>query len=116
MDVATQIVFIGYMLLITSAGFTFVGKPSQSDNLRSGFAILAFLYGIFTIAFLIWWDPANLSESIARWLTIGLLWVPFLVDLPKINRKPQVVTVGAALQSAVLNAIRVGLVLAFWVL
>lgn len=116
MDVATQIVFITYSLLMLGVSFTLIGKEPEDDNLRSGFGILAFLYGLFTVAFLIWWEPVNTVESVARWATIGLMWVPFMVDLPKINNKPKTPTTLDVLQSAVLNLTRVALVLVFWVL
>jgi hypothetical protein len=116
MDVVTQIVFILYGVLTIAGGYALVGKESEYDNLRSGFALLAFLNSLFTIAFLIWWDPATFAESVARWSVIGLMWAPFLIDLRRINQKPEPITIGGALSSTVLMAARVGLVLAFWVL
>jgi hypothetical protein len=120
MDVATQIVFILFFVLVTAAGFGIVGKdPSEYDRdatNRKGFAFLTFLYAVFTIAFLLWWEPATAAESAARWATIGLLWVPLLFDVREINRKPKMPTLTDALTSAALNATRVGLVLGFWVL
>lgn len=120
MDVATQIVFILYMVLMTAANFSFVGKdPSELDEdvtNRKGIAILTFLYAVFTLAFLLWWNPATTAESAARWSSIGLLWVPLLLDMREINRKPKMPTLSEAITSAALNATRVGLVLAFWVL
>lgn len=120
MDVATQIVFILYFVLMTAAGFGFVGKdPSElGDDAtnRKGFAFLTFLYSVFTLAFLLWWDPASAAESVARWSSIGLLWVPLLFDIREINRKPKMTTTTDALTSAALNATRVGLVLGCWVL
>lgn len=116
MDVVTQIVFITYSLIMLASGFMLVGKKPQYDNLRQGFAILTVLYGFFTIAFLIWWEPVTLVEGAARWVSIGLMWGPFLIDFPKMNHKPHVITAGEALSSAALNVIRLGLVLTFWVL
>jgi hypothetical protein len=116
MDVVTQIVFITYGVLMIAGVYALVGKEQEADNLRSGFALLAFLNSVFTIAFLIWWDPTTVAETVARWTVIGLMWVPFLIDLPKINRKPKTATIVGALSSTVLMAARIGLVLAFWVL
>lgn len=120
MDTATQSAFILYMVLSTAANFGFVGMdPKELDDIennRKGFAIMTFLHGLFTVAFLIWWNPASAAESAARWASIGLLWVPLAFDLPKINHKPEIPTATDALTTAALNATRVGLVLTFWVL
>lgn len=77
------------------------------------------MYGIFTVAFLVWWVPTSLVEMIAMYATIGLMWVPWLIAVPYLGRKkwnPQPATVTGAVGNVVLTAIRVGLVVGFWIL
>lgn len=120
MAIATQIVFILYSLLIAASTFAEVGRVPEYADYRRGMAILAWMYGIFTIAFLLWWQPVNLVETIALCTTLTLMWVPWAVGLPYLNREkkwnPKPKTVFAAIVSGALNAARIGLVLGFWVL
>lgn len=119
METATQIVFILYSLLTAAATFAGIDRTHEYADFRRGMAILVWMYGIFTIAFMIWWVPTNLVEMIALYTTIGLMWVPWLSALPYLSGKkwksnPATVT-GAALNAALIAA-RVGLVVGFWII
>lgn len=117
MGTATQIVFILYALLVAAAGFGTIGKRAKDEDLRRGMAILAFLWGLFTIAFVIWWDPADTIAMYAKFAVIGLMWIPWLLDLRYLGSKElKPPTIGDAMLTAGLHVARIGLVLGFWTL
>lgn len=117
MGTATQITFVLYCVLVAALGFGAVGKQAKVEDLRTGMAILAFLYGVFTVAFLIWWDTPDTTAMYAKLAVIGLLWVPWLFDLRYLGKKElKTPTTGDALMTAGLHVARIGLVLGFWVL
>lgn len=119
MATATQITFILYSLLLASITFAGVDRDHTYEDFRRGMAILVWLHGIFTIAFLLWWVPANLVEMIALCTVIGSLWAPWLLCLPYLNRekwKPKTATVKDAVLNAAVTALRIGLVVGFWII
>ena len=116
MGTATQIVFIGFHLLVIGLGFAAIGRALEGDNRYKGTGQTAFLYGMFTIAFLLWWNPADLIALIARIVAIGLLWVPWIIGLADIHRPYTAITLKSATRGALLCAARIGVVLGFWTL
>lgn len=116
METLTQIVFIGYHLLIMGMGFGYIGRTPEGENRYTGTGITAALYGMWTVSFLLWWEPADMVSMIAMIVSIGLLWAPWLYDLPEIHKPYPVVTLGTATRGALICAARIGLVLGFWTL
>ena len=116
MGTATQIVFISFHLLAISVGFATIGRTPEGDNRYNGTGKTAFLYGMFTIAFLLWWNPADLVALIAMIAAIGLLWIPWIIGLADIHRPYTAITLKSATRGALLCAARIGVVLGFWTL
>lgn len=119
MDIVTQILFIGYALLNGASAFATVGRKPSYVDFRRGMSLLVWIFGLFTIAFLLWWDPATIAETIAMWATITLMWLPWLIGLPNLASQtwdPQPTTVRGAVLNMIIAAVRIGLVLGFWII
>lgn len=116
MEALTQIVFIGYHLLTIGIGFGLIGRTVEDTSRYTGVGLTAFLYGMWTVSFLLWWDPADMVSMIAMIVSIGLLWGPWIIDLPDIHKPYPVMTLRIATQGAFICAARIGLVLGFWTL
>lgn len=116
MDVVTQIGFIGYHLLMLGMGFGLIGRTAEGENRYAGAGLMTFLYGAWTVSFLLWWEPADMIAMIAMIVTLGLLWGPWLYDLPDIHKPYSKITLGDAVRNALVCSARIGLVLGFWVL
>jgi hypothetical protein len=113
MDTAILIVHTLLWLLLGAFSFTLVGKQPEGDR-RAGVAIVAWLNGIFTIAFLIWWDTPDLNSMIAKYSIIGFMWITWLLSLPGINKPYPVTRLWTTTIGAALIAARIAVVLAFW--
>lgn len=116
MATATQIVFIILHLLLAWAGFAQIGKGEGAPNRYRIMANSALIYGVFTIAFMLWWDTPDTASLIGASVTVALLWIPWIIDLADIHRPTENVTLKAATIAALICAARIGLVLGFWVL
>jgi len=113
MDIAILIVHTTLWLLLGAFGFTLIGKQMEGDR-RTGVAILAWLNGIFTIAFMIWWDTPDMASLIAKYSIIGFMWITWLLDLPNIRKPYPVAKLWTTVVGAAIIAARIGVVLAFW--
>ena len=113
---ATQIVFIILHLLLAWAGFAQIGKGEGVPNRYRIMANSALSYGIFTIAFMLWWDTPDMISLIAKIAAIAIMWLPWIIDLADIHRPTENVTLKAATIAALICAARIGLVLGFWTL
>jgi len=113
MNIAILIVHTALWLLLGAFSFTLIGKQSDSDR-RTGVAILAWLNGIFTIAFVFWWDTPDTASLIAKYSIIGFMWITWLISLPNINKPYPVAKLSTTVLGAALIAARIGVVLAFW--
>lgn len=116
MDIAVQIFFIGYHMLLIGFGFGYIGRTPEGENRYSGTGVTAFLHGMWTIGFLLWWNPADLVSLIAMIAAIGLLWVPWIIDLADIHKPYPAITLKSATSGALLCAVRIAVVLGFWTL
>jgi hypothetical protein len=114
MDIAILIVHTSLLLLLGAFNFALIGKQPESTDRRSGTAITAFLYGMFTIAFMLWWDTPDLLSLCAKYFMIGLMWVPWLLDLPNIDKPYRVFTTSVVVLASIFIAVRIAVVLAFW--
>lgn len=113
MDIAILIVHTTLWLLLGAFSFTLIGKPVQGDR-RAGVAITAWLNGIFTIAFVFWWDTPDTASLIAKYSIIGFMWITWLIGLPNINKPYPVAKLWTTALGAALIAARIGVVLAYW--
>ena len=116
MGTAVQICFISYHLLLIGFGFGYIGRAPEGDNRYSGTGISAFLHGMWTIGFLLWWDPTDLVSLTGMFVSIALLWVPWIIDLADIHKPYPAITLKSAVTGSLLAAARIGLVLGFWTL
>jgi len=114
MDTAILIVHTGLYLLLGAFSFTLIGKAPEGDNRRSGYALTAWLNGIFTIAFMLWWDTPDMASLIAKYSIIAFMWVPWLLGLPNINKPYQPFKLWTTVVGVAFIAARIGVVLAFW--
>lgn len=114
MDTAIQIVHTCLWLLLGAFSLTLIGKTHGEGNRRSGTAMIAFLNGLFTIAFMIWWDTPDMASMIAKYGLIAFMWVLWLLGLPNINKPYPVFKPWVAVAVVVFIAARIGVVLAFW--
>jgi hypothetical protein len=114
MDTAILIVHTSLFLLLGAFNFALIGKQPESLDRRSGTAITAFLYGMFTIAFVIWWDTPDTASMLAKYGIIAFMWLPWLLDLPNINKPYSTFKTWQAVVGAALIGARIGVVLAFW--
>jgi len=118
MDTATFIqgVYILFNLYIVSVSFRLIGRQPENTSRYKATGQSAFIHGLFTLAFLIWWDTTDLISLSAKIAAIGLMWLPWIYDLADIHKPAapltlKIVTIGTLIQCA-----RIGLVLGFWVL
>jgi hypothetical protein len=114
MDTAILIVHTTLYLLLGAFNFALIGRQPEGDNRRSGTASAAFLYGLFTIAFMLWWETPDLTSLCAKYFMLGFMWVPWLIDLKDINKPYRVLTTVTVVLASVFIAIRIAVVLAFW--
>lgn len=112
-----QTVFILFSLVVIATAFGMIGKepPANSDKYKAT-GQTAFILGIFTIAFLIWWDTPDMITLGAKIALIVLLWLPFIIDLANIHEPAEAITLKSATIGAALMIARMGIVLGFWVL
>jgi len=113
MDTAILIVHTTLWLLLGAFSFTLIGKQQTGDR-RAGVSILAWLNGIFTIAFAIWWDTPDMASMIAKYSVIAFMWIMWLLSLPNINKPYPVPRLWSTAIGAALIAARIAVVLAFW--
>jgi hypothetical protein len=114
---AVQAVFIIFNLLIISTAFGLIGKEPAADASKyKATGQTAFIHGIFTIAFLIWWDTPDLVSLYAKIAAITLLWLPWIYDLADIHKPAEPITLKSATIGALIMIARTGVVLGFWVL
>jgi hypothetical protein len=113
MDIAILIVHTLLWLLLGAFSFTLIGKQTKGDR-RTGVAILAWLNGIFTIAFVFWWDTPDTASMIAKYSIIAFMWITWLLSLPNINKPYPVPRLWTTTIGAALIAARIGVVIVFW--
>lgn len=116
MSTAVQVCFIGYHLLLIGLSFGYIGRTPEGGNRYSGTGASAFLHGMWTIGFLLWWNPTDLVQLVAMIASIALLWGPWIIDLPDIHKPYPAVTLKNATTGSLLCAVRIGVVLGFWTL
>jgi len=114
MDTAILTVHTTLYLVLGAFNFVLVGRQPEGGNRRSGTAMAAFLYGLFTITFMLWWETPDLTSLCAKYFMIGFMWIPLLIDLKNINKPYRVLTIGTVVLASVFIAVRIGVVLAFW--
>jgi hypothetical protein len=117
MITAIQTIYILFNLIILATSFGLIGKEPDADASKYKAAGQgAFIHGIFTIAFLIWWDTPDLVSLIAKIAAIALMWLPWIYDLADIHKPHEPITLKSATIGAVITIARIGVVLGFWVL
>lgn len=115
MDHAVQTVFILLNLLTFAMCIAAIGRTGEGRK-HSTIAFSGFTHGLFTLAFLIWWDTPDNFALYGKIAAIGLLWLPWLIDLTQIGKPWQQVTVQTAAIACTITAARIGVVLGFWTL
>lgn len=115
MDIFVQTVFILWNLLIFAMCIAAIGRTGEGRK-HSTLAFTAFTHGLFTLAFLLWWETPDDLSLYAKIAAIGLLWLPWLGDLTQINKPWQQVTLKTVLIANTITVARIGVVLGFWVL
>jgi hypothetical protein len=117
MDAIVQTVFILFNLVIIATAFGMIGKEPPVDSSKyKATGQAAFIHGIFTVAFLIWWDTPDLVSLIAKIALIALMWLPWIVDLADIHKPSKAITLKSATIGTLIMIARTGIVLGFWVL
>ena len=116
MVIAIQIVFILFHLLIIAIAFGLIGKDPHTPSRYKATGQAAFILGVFTLAFLIWWDTPDTITLYAKIAAIALLWLPWIYDLADIHKPAEPITLKSATIGALIAAARIGLVLGFWTL
>jgi len=114
MDIATLIVHTLFYLLIGAVNFTLIGKQPEGENRHTGASVTAFVYGAFTIAFMLWWDTPDMASTIAKYGMVAFMWLPWLLDLKNLNKPYHVFTTRQVVLASLFIAARIGVVLAFW--
>ena len=110
-------VFILFHLIVIATAFGLIGKePSKDSNKYKATGQTAFIHGIFTLAFLIWWDTPDMITLGAKIALIALMWLPWIIDLADIHKPAEAITLKGATIGTLLTIGRIGLVLGFWVL
>lgn len=113
MDIAILIVHTALWLLLGTFSFTLIGKEVKGDR-RAGVAITACLNGVFTIAFMLWWDTPDTASLIAKYSLIGFMWATWLLSLHGINKPYPVAKLWTTLLGSAIIAARIGVVLTYW--
>ena len=116
MELATQFVFIAYNLAMGTFAFTIIGKTSEDPNRYTGTAITAFMHGLFTLGIVLWWDTTDVVGLVAKLAVLALMWVPLIAELPNIHKPFPTVTLKMVVNGFALCAVRIAVVVAFWVL
>jgi hypothetical protein len=112
-----QTVYILFNLLIIATAFGLIGKePAADANKYKATGQTAFIHGIFTVAFLIWWDTPDTVSLYAKIAAIALMWLPWIYDLADIHKPAEPITLKSATIGALIMIARTGVVLGFWVL
>lgn len=111
-----QAVYILFHLLIIATAFGLIGKDPNTPNRYKATGQTAFIHGVFTLAFLVWWDTPDTVSLYAKIAAITLMWVPWIIDLADIHKPADPITLKAATIGALICAARMGVVLGFWVL
>lgn len=111
-----QAVYILFHLLIIATAFGLIGKDLDTQNRYKATGQTAFIHGVFTLAFLVWWDTPDTVSLYAKIAAITLMWVPWIIDLADIHKPADPITLKAATIGALISAARIGVVLGFWVL
>lgn len=112
-----QTVFILFNLLVIATAFGLIGKePHPDSNKYKATGHAAFIHGVFTLAFLIWWDTPDMITLGAKIALIALMWLPWIIDLADIHRPTEAITLKSATIGTLITIGRIGLVLGFWVL
>lgn len=112
-----QAVYILFHLVIIATSFGLIGKePPEDSNKYKATGQTAFIHGVFTLAFLIWWDTPDMVSLYAKIAAITLMWVPWIIDLADIHKPAEPITLKSATIGALICAARIGLVLGFWTL
>ena len=116
MAVAVQIAFILFHLLVVGVAFGLIGKEPENPSKYKATGQTAFIHGVFTIAFLIWWDTPDVISMWAKIALIALLWLPWIYDLADIHKPQEPLTLKQVTIGTLLTSARIGVVLGFWTL
>lgn len=116
MDILVQFVYILFNLFIIYVVFEMIGEKPKTSSKYKAAGQAAFIHGVFTLAFVIWWDTPDMVSLIAKIAAIALMWLPWIYDLADIHKPAERVTLKSAMIGALLQASRIGLVLGFWTL
>lgn len=111
-----QTVFILFNLLIIATAFGLIGKDPDAPNRYKATGQTAFIHGVFTLAFLIWWDTPDTVSLYAKIAAIALMWLPWIYDLADIHKPAEAITLKSATIGTLIMIARIGVVLGFWVL
>lgn len=111
-----QTVYILFNLLVIGTAFGLIGKEPTAESRYKGVGQTAFIHGIFTVAFLIWWDTPDMVSLIAKIGMIALLWLPWIIELADIHKAPEKITLKSATIGSLVMIARTAVVLGFWVL
>jgi hypothetical protein len=112
-----QTVFILFHLIVIATAFGLIGKePHPDSNKYKATGHAAFIHGIFTLAFLIWWDTPDVISMWAKIALIALLWIPWVYDLADIHKPQEPLTLKQVTIGTLLTSARIGVVLGFWTL
>jgi hypothetical protein len=117
MDAIVQTVFILFNLCVIATAFGLIGKEPPVDSSKyKATGQTAFIHGIFTVAFLIWWDTPDTVSLAAKTALIALMWLPWIFDLADIHKPAAAITLKNATIGTLVTIARTGIVLGFWVL
>lgn len=117
MAAAIQTVFILLHLIVIATAFSLIDKEPHPNSTRyKAVGQTAFTHGIFTLAFLIWWDTPDMISMWAKIALIALLWLPWIYDLADIHKPQEPLTLKQVTIGTIITSARIGLVLGFWVL
>lgn len=111
-----QTVYVLFNLFVIATAFGLIGKEPTAENRYKAAGQTAFIHGVFTLAFLIWWDTPDTVTLIAKIGLIALLWLPFIVDLADIHKSPETITLKSATIGSLIMVARTAVILGFWIL